>query len=549
MKKVYTLSNLEVWALATLVYMPMDGESILAQWLAEFDQPELGQVVEGAVNTLEAKGYIDTRRGEDIFPEDLLEALFVLALSRVRLTAAISRNGKCTWSTFGQLQESAVQYELDGTTIQIHPPEQSHMISSMLVPDWFEVNTREGFEDKLPAGAFIMLRSALELDVLKAVLEENEWGPIFSRSELIDAFSASKDWVDVYNAIGISDIQPVSRMPIKEYFDLLYDRGYLQQAGSDTLQIGAKAAALAAAYADPDLCVLTLSMEGIGLEKSASGALVYGEGRLFLLRAEQSGQLSIEQLNSTHPALGWASDLIARGSVVQAVVPDPPDIESIQTQQEPPAVVQKAEDGYQSLPSYSEPVQAYTPAAPPAPAPTPVPAPAPAHSQPVRPQPVQQQIPAYQGGTPPPIRYQAPPKKKRSGCLIAAGIGVILLLCIGLAIGAAVFIFGVSMPWDSTPILDPGSTIPQSTGQAPIWVENTSNDTICYFYISPSGENDWGPDQLGSQETILPGGSWIGSAAVGVVYDLAAFDCADNLLGAQYGVTITAEGITFTLTP
>ena len=119
------------------------------------------------------------------------------------------------------------------------------------------------------------------------------------------------------------------------------------------------------------------------------------------------------------------------------------------------------------------------------------------------------------------------------------------MLCAGLVIGGAVLIFGVSFPWDS--ITD--VTTPQTAGQASVWVVNNSTDTICYFYISPAGEEDWGLDQLGAQETIPPGGTWTGSAMSGSMYDLAAFDCTNTMLGTQYGVTIPSEGITFTLSP
>ncbi len=81
MNKVFSLTYLEVWALSTMVYLPIDAESILGQWLGEFPKPPLDQVVDGAVNSLEAKGFIDRGRGEDIIPEDLLAGLLVLALA------------------------------------------------------------------------------------------------------------------------------------------------------------------------------------------------------------------------------------------------------------------------------------------------------------------------------------------------------------------------------------------------------------------------------------------------------------------------------------
>ena len=187
MMKIYNLTETEVWALATLLYLPIENGSILAQWLVEFDAHNIDSVTEGAVNTLEAKGVIDPQRGQDIIPEGLLEALTVLAVSSVRLTAAIQRNGKFTWSTFGQLEETVVQYEISGDNIQIHSPDRGFEMGGILVPDWFQVEYQEYFNDALPIGAYLMLVIAFQLDDIQSVLEEDDLNPSFSKTDWISS--------------------------------------------------------------------------------------------------------------------------------------------------------------------------------------------------------------------------------------------------------------------------------------------------------------------------------------------------------------------------
>jgi len=272
--KTYKLSHTEVWALATLVFLPIETGSILSQWLTEFSVPDIESITAGAINTLEAKSYIDPNRGADIFPEELLEAITVLAASSVRLTAAIQRNGKFTWSYFGQLEETIVQYEISGDDIQIHAPDRAYQISAMLVPNWFQVEAQEHFQETLPFGAYLMLSTAFQLSDIHAALGEEGRNPTFSRSALIDAFIESKEWVDIYFEMGIPGIQPVTQMPIKDYLDFLIQQDYLRQTSSDVIQIGHRMAGLSAVYSDPDLCTLTLSLDGIGADLPISEVLI-----------------------------------------------------------------------------------------------------------------------------------------------------------------------------------------------------------------------------------------------------------------------------------
>lgn len=50
---------------------------------------------------------------------------------------------------------------------------------------------------------------------------------------------------------------------------------------------------------------------------------------------------------------------------------------------------------------------------------------------------------------------------------------------------------------------NPGGTVP--AGSSAFVIRNASAVAICYVKISPSADQNWGPDRLGSSEVISPG--------------------------------------------
>jgi hypothetical protein len=67
---------------------------------------------------------------------------------------------------------------------------------------------------------------------------------------------------------------------------------------------------------------------------------------------------------------------------------------------------------------------------------------------------------------------------------------------------------------------------------------NSSDQTICYVYISPTEDEYWGDDWLDSSETIGPGQTRTFSVDNGT-YDLGAFDCDDNAIDTEWEVNIS----------
>jgi len=114
----------------------------------------------------------------------------------------------------------------------------------------------------------------------------------------------------------------------------------------------------------------------------------------------------------------------------------------------------------------------------------------------------------------------------RKGLLLGA-----LLACFGAACGPATTSGGTGT-----------NTTPQPQPQAStvsLQVHNGSSQTICFLYISPVSDPNWGPDQLGSRtlepnETdtyTMPAGSW----------DLKGEDCSHNQLFVMRNQTIAGD--------
>jgi S1-C subfamily serine protease len=77
-------------------------------------------------------------------------------------------------------------------------------------------------------------------------------------------------------------------------------------------------------------------------------------------------------------------------------------------------------------------------------------------------------------------------------------------------------------------------------------VVNESSRPICYAFMSPSGAQNWGEDDLEAEEIIEPGASrtWVIPAAT---YDLLVEDCDQQTLAEEYDLDLT-QGQVYTVT-
>ncbi len=76
---------------------------------------------------------------------------------------------------------------------------------------------------------------------------------------------------------------------------------------------------------------------------------------------------------------------------------------------------------------------------------------------------------------------------------------------------------------------------------------NNTASTVCYVYISPSSSEEWGDDQLGTNNTIPPNGSFDITDIPFDTYDLKATDCDGVTLAEQYAVVLGDQDYTWTL--
>lgn len=69
-----------------------------------------------------------------------------------------------------------------------------------------------------------------------------------------------------------------------------------------------------------------------------------------------------------------------------------------------------------------------------------------------------------------------------------------------------------------------------------ITVDNRSPDEICYVLISPSSDENWGDDQLGSDETIVSGDSRAFTMDDDT-YDVQVMDCDEAVMATAWEVS------------
>lgn len=90
---------------------------------------------------------------------------------------------------------------------------------------------------------------------------------------------------------------------------------------------------------------------------------------------------------------------------------------------------------------------------------------------------------------------------------------------------------------------EPARTEQQGPAGAPIialTVVNRSSATVCYLYISPGADADWGEDRLGPNVVLEEGDQAVVMVAPGL-YDLNASDCDQEPVATQWQVLIDRD--------
>ena len=88
---------------------------------------------------------------------------------------------------------------------------------------------------------------------------------------------------------------------------------------------------------------------------------------------------------------------------------------------------------------------------------------------------------------------------------------------------------------------------PDQSGPPTVRLQNVGSVPVCSVNMSPSTQSTWGPNWLGSSETIQPGASREFSVPAGENYDLRADDCGGNTLAEVYRISITSTIYTWSV--
>lgn len=108
------------------------------------------------------------------------------------------------------------------------------------------------------------------------------------------------------------------------------------------------------------------------------------------------------------------------------------------------------------------------------------------------------------------------------------------------------------------PTQEPTQAAPAPSGSdaaASLEVINNSSYSVCYLYVSPTEDTEWGDDQLGS-DIVATGSTFTLRNIPPGIYDLRADDCEGNTLSQEFGIilesgtypwTFSDSGVTFTI--
>lgn len=83
-------------------------------------------------------------------------------------------------------------------------------------------------------------------------------------------------------------------------------------------------------------------------------------------------------------------------------------------------------------------------------------------------------------------------------------------------------------------------------GSTAIIIQNNSDEPVCYIYMSPSNQQDWGSDWLGANTVLAAGDAFRWSITTGLM-DLRMEDCERGLMLEQYQMSLSEDEETIVL--
>lgn len=312
---IYSLTYRETWSLATLLHLPVQPGSVLADWLNAGEMPAADSLPGASIESLAAKGYYSKVRSPQPVLAGLLQSLAMASVNACEITVVIRSNAKANLVRFAQVGSGILQYGVDGETLSLHDVIQARDFARTLLPAWFAVGTNENLWGELPLGTFLLFKHAVAVADLEAGLSGFA-AHTFAKAKLLETFQRSAVWLDVFNTAGVKGLPVLGQMPLEDHLNQLTTRGYLHLADQDVIEIGAFGRPLAAALSDTGLCTLTVALRIWGEENTSCGAFLHGAGRLFLIEFI-SGHAAIQQLASPDIGRFWVENLLGKATTAR----------------------------------------------------------------------------------------------------------------------------------------------------------------------------------------------------------------------------------------
>jgi len=296
--KTYPMTRKEAWALSSLLKLPLQQGAVISEWLGQAEIPE-AEEIEGWMPEVEQSLKVD---------EGLLESLMLAAVGQKRMDYSLRTSQGAEGIHYAIAGTGVVQYGFEGEKMVLHEVQGIEELLPKMIPEWLEVVEGEAVDIVMALGAFLMFRQAcLQRDI--AYLLNKDSSETFTRSELEEAFERDNGWVDVYHALGISGADRLADISAAEQIEQLIQKGLIEEAGSDHLQIGEAGKAMAQTLSNPNQISITLGFEGMKPERLVTGVFLAGAKRLMRLEFDK-GMITITAVQSRQEGLDWIKSLV-----------------------------------------------------------------------------------------------------------------------------------------------------------------------------------------------------------------------------------------------
>jgi hypothetical protein len=312
----YRLTYSECLVLAVLLQLPVQPRSVLGDWFRIQEFPELTEdLLANSLAALKDKGYyFPNQKSQPIAPA-LIRSLMLLSLNPGDITIFLRRHGRSALTRFAQMKRSVAQYSIGGEHLYIYPIIRQSSLAEIILPEWFLVCQNEGLQAEMSPGAFHLFSQTCALIDLAAAETDFQTSWI-KKSKLFEPSTFANDWLDVF----YSPEQGDAPKRLEQELRWLISERFLAEGGdsSGAIEIGERGKALSATLSDPDMAILTVSLQLWQDDFPETGVFLFGGGRLFLLDIwKKPGSFLIRQVGDRQEGSAWVKDLLEAGSTAR----------------------------------------------------------------------------------------------------------------------------------------------------------------------------------------------------------------------------------------